>query len=83
MSEARKVLSIFGDPLPLPGEIRQDVIAELEKALERAKAGQTIGIALVEVLNPTMDSTQWVVSGYTTRSMVGSLMEIVTEQCRK
>lgn len=42
-----EVQSLFGDPIPL-GEPVESCVEALEAALERAKAGETVGVVIAE-----------------------------------
>lgn len=79
-----KVVGLFG-PVPQPGEVREDVVEALRTALQRAENGEIIGICLVEEMATHTGAgvSRWIVCGYTSRSSVGSLMEMVVSECHK
>ena len=49
MSGESKIVNLRGDPLPEPGQPVESMVAALEAALERARQGETVGLALVEI----------------------------------
>lgn len=59
-----KVVQLNGESHPSKDEPNQSVITHLEKALERAKSGETHGVVLVEVYHDF--ATSYLTAGYVT-----------------
>ena len=73
-----KVVSIDGgDTVPALGQTSKNVISFAEQLLERAKSGETVGLAVVEC-SPRVVS-QWSVAGFYTKSfsMLGAAHAMV------
>jgi hypothetical protein len=58
-----KVVSICGEPVIPPGEPNPRIIEELERLLARAKSGDVIGIAFVEIEKTFTYRTNWGIEG--------------------
>lgn len=57
-----KIVSLNGGPLPEPGQVNPRMVEVLEAALERAKAGNSAGIVLIEI-NHELSCRYWI-TGY-------------------
>ena len=65
------IVQLNGEAHPSKDEPNQTVINYLEKALERAKSGETHGVIMVEVYHDF--STSYLTAGYVTcRAAIGS-----------
>lgn len=84
MDEPNKVVSLRGDPVCLPGEPRPNLIEALESALEMARSGEIVGMAVAFVHADKATSTMRF--GSLTRSLIGELEMLksrLVEQRRK
>lgn len=79
MVDIAKIVSLRGGEIPPPLTPRPAVIEVLEKALEMARAGEVIGIAVVFVHSD--DATSCSKKGAMSRSMVGLMECLKLEIC--
>lgn len=71
MSEEAKVVSIHDALIEPRVVVKPDVVEELERALEMARAGEIVGI--VVVYNHADECTSASLRGRTSRAMIGML----------
>jgi hypothetical protein len=71
VTETSKVVSIHGGTIEPRVIVKPDVVAELERALEAARAGEIVGIAVV--YNHADECTSASLLGRTSRGMLGLL----------
>ena len=45
MSEAAKVVAIFGEAIAAPGTVSSELVKFLEETLEKARSGEVVGIS--------------------------------------
>lgn len=71
-----KVVSLTGDPIVAPGTPRPELIADLERVLEMAKAGEIEGIAYA--VQHADGCTNFYRIGRLTRAVIGALSILQT-----
>ena len=71
MASDGKVVSLNGQPIPPIGDPSPEVIAQLERLLEMARAGQIVGVAAC--LEHGDGATSGVVTGVVSRGLIGAV----------